>query len=843
MSESVEALTSIPTEPSASPDGYAGPTTDIETVFAEVLSDVVRAEAVSVDSHFFDDLGANSLVMAQFCARVRKRDDVPSVSMKDVYRNPTIRSLATALADVAPDPVEAPASAPSAAPAPVIKPVSTPTYVLCAALQLLGFFFYSFVAALVVVLGVKWVWAASGLFEIYLRLVVFAAVGFVALCAMPIVVKWTLVGRWKPRQFRVWSLDYFRFWVVKMLVQRNLVVLLFYDSPLYVLYLRALGAKIGRGVTILSPHVPVCTDLLTIGEGTIIRKDAFFTCYRAQSGMIQTGTVTIGKNAFVGEKAVLDIGTSLGDGTQLGHASSLHTGQAVPDGECWHGSPAQRADVDYRAIGPAQCGTLRRVGYTITQLLTLTVVYLPLAIGGVDLLLVEIPQLARFQGTTGAIFTSWAFYRDALVSSALIFFGAMVFGLAFLGIVPRLLYRAVTPGKVYPMYGFHYSIVRAITVITNVKFFMVAFGDSSWIVHYLRYLGYDLSRVEQTGSNFGTQVKHDIPFLSSVGRGTMVADGLSIMNADFSSSSFRVSRVSIGAHNFVGNHLVYPAQGKTADNCLLATKLLVPTEGQVRENVGLLGSPSFEIPRTVERDRRLDLRSRAELRERLAAKNKHNALTLGMHLFARWLYLFGLTVIGWATVDLYRSFGVTVIALASVVTLVFTILFFALVERSSTVLHPLRPLECSIYDRRFWRHERYWKAAAAMAHIKMLNGTPFKNVVWRMLGVRLGRKVFDDGCFLPERSLVAIGDHAVLNDGSFVQAHSQEDGSFKSDHITVGANCTVGVGALVHYGATMGDAAVLAPDSFLMKGEEVPPRARWAGNPAREIRDVSCQRV
>ena len=56
----------------------------------------------------------------------------------------------------------------------------------------------------------------------------------------------------------------------------------------------------------------------------------------------------------------------------------------------------------------------------------------------------------------------------------------------------------------------------------------------------------------------------------------MVADGLSIINADFSSTSFRVSRASIGPHNFLGNHIAYPSQGKTGDNCLLATKVMVP---------------------------------------------------------------------------------------------------------------------------------------------------------------------------------------------------------------------------------------------------------------------------
>ena len=77
-------------------------TTGTEIILAGVLADVLKVDRVSVDSHFFDELGADSLVMAHFCARVRKRGDLPPVSMKDVYAHPTIRSLAEALADVAP---------------------------------------------------------------------------------------------------------------------------------------------------------------------------------------------------------------------------------------------------------------------------------------------------------------------------------------------------------------------------------------------------------------------------------------------------------------------------------------------------------------------------------------------------------------------------------------------------------------------------------------------------------------------------------------------------------------------------------------------------------------------
>jgi non-ribosomal peptide synthetase-like protein len=833
LRKSVEVLTADPDDISTLQDGGdAGPATGTEGLLAEVLAGVVRVEQVPLDSHFFHDLGADSLVMAQFCARVRKRADLPTVSMKDIYRHPTIRSLATALADAAPTPVPSPAEVPAEVPA----PAGTPRYVLCGTLQLLIFLGYSCLIALVAVEGYEWISAGSGLLDSYLRSVLFAGVSFLGLCTLPILAKWTLIGRWKTREIPVWSLGYLRFWVVKTLI-RTSPLRLFAGSPLYVLYLRALGARIGKGVTFLSRTIPVCTDLLTIGEGTVIRKDVLISCYRAHAGLIQTGTVTLGGHVLVSEHTVLDIETSMGQGAQLGHASSLHAGQAVPDGASWHGSPAQPTEVDYRTVGPADCGTFKRAVYCLLQLLNILVVYLPLAMGGVSVLLAEIPQLNALLHPEPVAFTSAAFYLDALAVSVVPFFGAALAGLLVVGTVPRVLNRAVKPGKVYPLYGFHYGIQRAIALMTNRKFFTTLFGDSSGIVHYLRYLGYDLSRIEQTGSNFGTQVRHESPYLSSVGTGTMVADGLSIMNADFSSTSFRVSRTSIGPRNFLGNRIAYPSQGKTGDNCLLATKVMVPIDGPVREGVGLLGSPSFEIPRTVMRDNKFNhLQTGDELRRRLAAKNKHNAATAGLYLLARWIHFFVITLITMGAVDLYPSIGAPAIALASVLTLAFTVVHFALIERAATGFKAHKPLYCSIYEPSFWRHERFWKMAST-DYIQVFNGTPFKNVIWRLLGARIGKRVFDDGCSFPERTLVTVGDDSTLNAGTVIQCHSQEDGAFKSDRSALGSGCTLGVGAFVHYGVTIGDGAMLAPDSFLMKGEEIPEDVQWGGNPAREMRD------
>jgi len=206
---------------------------------------------------------------------------------------------------------------------------------------------------------------------------------------------------------------------------------------------------------------------------------------------------------------------------------------------------------------------------------------------------------------------------------------------------------------------------------------------------------------------------------------------------------------------------------------------------------------------------------------------------MGLFLAVRWVHAFVITLLAMAAWELYRGNGILVLAGLTVATLLFSLAYFITVERALMRFRSLRPQYCSIYDPYFWWHERYWKLMAPL--IGMLNGTPFKSPVWRLVGVRMGRRVFDDGCSIAERTLVTIGDECTLNAGSVIQCHSMEDGIFKADYTVLEDSCTLGTGALVHYGVTMGQGAQLQPDSFLMKGEKVPPHARWGGNPARAM--------
>lgn len=821
---------------SAPSDASAWPAA--EQVLGDVLAEILGVERVAADSHFFEDLGADSMVMARYCARLRKQTDLASVSMKQVYEHPTISSLAAAITDAGPSAEVPPAPTVATAHLQLPPPVGSFGYAVCGFLQVLVLLGYLALLAFALSEAAAWIAAGSSFAENLLRS---AAVGngtVVGVVTWPIVVKWALIGRWKPQQIRVWSLAYVRFWVVKTFVTLNPIAL-FAGTPIYNLYLRALGATIERNVVILSRRVPVCSDLLTIGARTVIRKDSLLNCYRAHSGLIETGRVTVGRDVYVGELTVLDIDTTMGDGAQLGHSSSLLAGQSIPPGEHRCGSPAVvRTAVDYRAVAPARITPLRKLVFSGAQLVN-WLVGSSLVFGLFFVLGSALADRAYFATGNSAV-SSPLFYTDAFLIAGALLFVIIVVRLVFVATVPRVLNLAIEPGRVYPLYGVHHLLHRGITRLTNVTFFTHLFGDSSYIVTYLRWLGYDLSEsVVQTGSNFGSAVKHDSPYLVSIGRGTMIADGLSLLNADYSNTSFRLSQVTVGADNFLGNQVIYPAQGRTGANCLLATKVMVPVDGDVRENVGLLGAPSFEIPRSVLRDSGLNHpQTEAERDRRLAAKNRHNLVTIALFLAGEWVFFFASVLVGLTAVMLsprLGPLGPLALALAALLILVSRVLYQTLLERTATSFRTLSPLQCSIYDRAFWSHERYWKLAVRNIHLAIFAGTPLKTLFWRLMGAKIGRRVFDDGAVITERTMVTIGDHTTLNAGSVVQSHSQEDGGFKRDRIVIGAGCTIGANALVHYGATVGDGAQLAPGAFLMKGAEVPADTRWQHNPAQQV--------
>lgn len=809
---------------------FVAPQTATEQALAAALCEILKLERASVEDNFFHDLGAHSLLMARFGAAIRKRLQISAVSMQDIYLHPTIATLARHIDSL---PTETPGPGAADAPRRPLHVPSTLAYYGCGALQLAWYVGWSAVVLWLLVASVEWSFAAlPDLGATYLRIAL-AAFGLAVLfTALPIAAKWLLIGAWKPETIPIWGLRYFRFWAVKSLVQSAPLAQL--GGPIYTLYLRLLGAKIDDSAVIQSALVPVCTDLITIGPNAILRKDSLLLGYKAQANTIHIGPVHIGANAFVGEASVIDIHTIMEDNTQLGHSSCLHEGQRIPRGKHYHGTPAQETPANYCPIQTRACMPLRRFVYAVVQLAAVFAV-LPLPVLILSAWFADLVVDAAQFPYEAPVLPLFILAARTLLLSFVGFVAAVAFGALAMGVVPRFLNLFLRKDRIYVLYGFHYFVQQLIAWLSNSAFYNRLFGDSCGVVHYVRWLGYNLNTIVQSGSNFGEEQKHDNPFLCDIGSGTMISDGLMMINTTMSSSSFRLGTVRIGDQNYLGNYVRYPVEGKTGVNCLIGTKTLVPIDGPVRENVGLLGSPCFEIPRAVSRDRQMSQMDYATRRQRLQDKNRYNFVTAVLFLLKTWFLLFAVAFAGLVALVYYPRHGMAAVYSFAAFAFFFAVLWGWLVERASLGFGWLQPQLALALDRYYWFHERHWHLFGLTQLAGAFAGTPFKNVFSRLEGVRMGKMVFDDGVRWTEYSLIEIGAYTNLNALSVVWPHSLEEGVFKSDYIKIGAGCTLGSGSLTHYGVVMGDHVVLEPDSYLMKGEILDANTTWRGNPAKEV--------
>ncbi len=314
------------------------------------------------------------------------------------------------------------------------------------------------------------------------------------------------------------------------------------------------GCRVGRGALVLA-RPPVCTDLVSIGAGAVIRQDAIFPGYFAQHGWLYPGRITIGDHASVGDAAVLDVDASIDDDGELGNCSALHEGQRVPAGETWFGSPAEPSTTSFQRVEPVALRCGRRARFTASQLLSMCLFSLPST-------LLPVYAAAQFGLSFDAIGSSGGVAAGALglvVIGGLVYFGGLVWSAAIVVVVPRVANRFSRPEHTQPLYGFQYQLAHTIARVSNNHLLTTVFGDSSMIVGWMSAVGYDLRRTTQTGSNFGVDQRHHSPFLCSFDRNTLVSDGLRLLNMEVSSTSFVMRRIAMPPDTYVGNVVHYPA--------------------------------------------------------------------------------------------------------------------------------------------------------------------------------------------------------------------------------------------------------------------------------------------
>jgi non-ribosomal peptide synthetase-like protein len=169
---------------------------------------------------------------------------------------------------------------------------------------------------------------------------VLLAAGAVAGCSAT-VAKWVLVGRTRVTEYPLWSSFVWRNEVVDTFVE--MVAAPWFanaatGTSVLNLWLRTLGARIGRGVWCETYWLPEA-DLIRLGDGVTVNRGCVLQTHLFHDRILRMDTVDLEAGATLGPHGIVLPAASIGAGATVGPASLVMRGEVVPSGSRWIGNP------------------------------------------------------------------------------------------------------------------------------------------------------------------------------------------------------------------------------------------------------------------------------------------------------------------------------------------------------------------------------------------------------------------------------------------------------------------------------------------------------------------------
>ncbi|PPQ70848.1 hypothetical protein CVT24_001055 [Panaeolus cyanescens] len=139
-----------------------------------------------------------------------------------------------------------------------------------------------------------------------------------------IIIKWIVIGQYKPGTYQTWSIYYLRWWISNQALRCAGRGFFATHPSLIKLYYRLLGARIGKDVYIDDRSKLYEVDLLTLEDGCHIDAPVLRGFCVEREGYIRLAPITIGKRAFVNAYTFISPGSTITSGTVYGpHSSSF----------------------------------------------------------------------------------------------------------------------------------------------------------------------------------------------------------------------------------------------------------------------------------------------------------------------------------------------------------------------------------------------------------------------------------------------------------------------------------------------------------------------------------------
>ncbi|WP_409567229.1 Pls/PosA family non-ribosomal peptide synthetase [Methylobacterium sp. E-016] len=800
------------------------PENQTEAALLAAAKQVFGNQPIALEGDFFADLGGHSLLAARFVGAVREAPALAGITLQDVYRERTLRRISdaliartggagieTAIRDLAfvPPPLRRRALCGLA------QAVALPFVIALATAQWLGIF----VTYLLLTGG------GLGFFgELGVLLLVYVAINAVT-ATIAVAAKWLVLGRTKPGRYPLWGAYYFRWWLAQRLAPLVHVKWL-QGSPAIAVYLRLMGAKVGRD-TLISDIEIGAPDLLSIGDGASLGGRLVVANAEIVGNELVIGRVEIGRDVAVGTSCVLSHDTVIADNAEIADLTTVPAGTRIGAAERWDGSPGRKVGMaDVAELSEqAPASARRRAGFGAIYLLLLG------AIPAVGLLPI-FPAFFIFDQISDSLSDitdiDYHWYLPLLTWPTAMLMTAgtvlLIAGIRWL-VLPRRRSGTYSIWSGFYLRKWSVALAAEVTLETLSSLFATVYMRA-----WYRLMGARMGEGAEISTNLGS--RHD---LAEVGSRNFIADEVVYGEEEIRRGWMHLQPARTGARVFVGNDAVVPPGADIPDDVLIGIKSKPPANEEMAPGDTWFGSPPIKLPSR----QRVDVGTLAQTYEPgTLVKLRRGVFEAFATSFSPMLYItLAITAIDWYFYPaiLERDWSGLAVSFVTVSVAIALIQSAAVIGMKWALMGVYQPGMRPMWSWWAMRTEAiavaYWGLAGKVL-LEHLQGTPFLPWALRLFGVKVGEGVCMLTTDITEFDCVTIGDFATINRTAALQTHLYEDRIMKVGRVVIGRGVSVGAFSTVLYDTKVGDYARLRPLTIVMKGESIPAHSEWEGAPA-----------
>lgn len=784
-----------------------------------VLQNLFSGKTINDDTDFFNDLGGHSLLAANFVSSLRKEADIHKVSIKDIYLHRPISKFIEAL--------EVTNKESQRNENEVFNKINPFRFYACLLGQILSLpiIFLLFTAQLYIpYLGYYYAQVKyENHFKSFLIAIVLLCFISPLLSVISIIFKRIIIGKYKAGNYPLWGFYYFRYWFVS-LVNKLVNVTLLNGTPLYNIYMRFMGLKIGKNVQ-LSTFNCGAPDLVEIGDFSAISSNVLLNNVVIENGLLKISSIKIGNHCYLGTSSVINGDCIMENQSELKDLSCLTNNQIVLEGAIYEGSPAQlikqKDNSEYSKPNPiSRYKTIRySIIYSLLLLVFSFAVLVPFFPGLFTLY--ELDQLA------GDYQFYYLFYTPII---------SIVYAILFIlqaAFFSRILLKDVNPGR-YSVYSLIYVKKWLADQFCALSLYILhPIYATVYISSYLRALG------AKIGINSEISTASNItPQLLSIGNESFIADAVNLGEADVRDNYLILEHTAIGNKTFIGNSALVPQGTILGDNMLIGVLSIPPTTEVLETNNAKdwFGSPPIAMPQRQKSenfDSSLTFNpSKATFAKRAVIEFIRTILPITFILCSSWLFISYLHDVmandAWYIFVFYLP--IYFLGFVGIPAFLFVVILKWL------LIGKYKSKQMPMWSMSVWLSESVTSTFEALAVpylLEFLHGTALLPFCLRFLGIKIGKRACIFTTDFTEFDVVSIGDDVTMNIECGPQTHLFEDRIMKIGNISIGNECSIGARSIVLYDTIIGNNVKLEALSLVMKGENLSDNSCFEGCPIK----------